>query len=285
MKSNIKIAIASGKGGTGKTTIATNLAYSIKDLYPVQLIDCDVEEPNSHLFFHPSFHNKEEVGVMVPVVDKERCITCGKCANLCVYNAITLIGEKILVFPELCHGCGGCSFICPVNAIREEKRGVGWIEEGEALSIDFKHGKLNVGNPLAPPIIKELKDKISDEKVTILDAPPGTSCPVVSTLTAVDYVVLVTEPTPFGFHDLKLAVEVVRKLQIPFGVVINRADLGEAKVEEYCTVEKIPILMKIPIKREYAACYARGNMLTEEFSDLKEEFNKLFVEIVRRSEV
>ncbi|MCK4259395.1 MAG: ATP-binding protein [Halanaerobiales bacterium] len=279
------IAIASGKGGTGKTTIATNLAYSIKSLYPVELIDCDVEEPNSHLFFNPSFHSREEVGVLVPVVDEKRCISCGKCADLCMYNAISLIAEKILVFPELCHGCGGCSFICPTNAIREEKRGVGWIEEGEALGIHFMHGILNIGSPLAPPIINELKNKISNDKVTILDAPPGTSCPVVSTLIAVDYVVLVTEPTPFGFYDLKLAVEVVRKLQIPFGVIINRADLGEAKVEEYCSLEKIPILLKIPFKREYAACYARGNMLTKEFPELKEEFKQLFEEIVRGSKV
>lgn len=284
MQNDLTIAIASGKGGTGKTTVATNLAYAIKDQVHLQLIDCDVEEPNSHLFLQPTFHNREQVMIPVPNVNQDECIACGKCRDLCVFNAITLIGEKVLVFPELCHGCGGCSYICPVQAIGEDFREIGEIAEGEIPGVEFLHGRSKIGNPLTPPIIKELKKKIANDRVTILDAPPGTSCPVVATLIDVDYVILVTEPTPFGLHDLQLTVEVVRQLEIPFGVIINRFGLGYSEMERYCQKEEIPILMKIPFRREYASCYAQGKMIVEQDRQLAERFRQVFQEIVRGSQ-
>ncbi|MCG8639707.1 MAG: ATP-binding protein [Desulfobacterales bacterium] len=282
MKNNFTIAIASGKGGTGKTTIATNLAYALQRTESVQLIDCDVEEPNSHLFLHPFLQNNETVGISTPVVTQEQCIACGRCRDFCVYNAITLLDQTVMVFPELCHGCGGCSFICPTHAISEEQRPIGIIEEGIAKNIFFLHGVSNIGNALSPPIINALKEKVSQEMLTILDAPPGTSCPVVTTLEGTDYVILVTEPTPFGLHDLQLTVQVVRKLGIPFGVIINRADLGNALVEEYCQSEKISILLKVGFHKEYAISYARGEMIIDKDPQLGDALCEMYQEIVRR---
>lgn len=281
VKNNLTIAIASGKGGTGKTTVATNLAYVLQKTESVQLIDCDVEEPNCHLFLHPFLQNHESVGISIPVVAPDHCIACGRCRDFCVYNAITLFDQTVLVFPELCHGCGGCSFICPTHAISEKQRVIGIVEEGIAENIFFLHGVSEIGNALSPPIIHVLKEKISNEMLTILDAPPGTSCPVVTTLEGVDYVILVTEPTPFGLHDLQLTVQLVRKLGIPFGVVINRADLGNAQVEAYCLSEKISILLKVGFQKEYAVSYARGEMIVDRDPRLGDALHNMYQEIVR----
>ncbi|MCK5706828.1 MAG: ATP-binding protein [Candidatus Aureabacteria bacterium] len=276
------ISIASGKGGTGKTTIAVNLALSLSN---VQFIDCDVEEPNAHLFLKPEMNKKISACIPVPEVDEEKCTYCGKCKEVCAYNAFAVFkgnsdkDGSIIVFPHLCHGCGSCKLFCPENAIKEVDREIGIIEIGNAKDIEFVHGKLNIGEPMAPPLIRQVKDHIKPEKTVIIDAPPGTSCPVVETVKASDYCILVTEPTPFGLNDLILAVEVLKKMKIPFGIVINRSDIGDNHTEEYCEKEKIPILMKIPFKREIAFAYSKGISIIEALPVWKENFQDLFSEI------
>ncbi|MBI4620357.1 MAG: ATP-binding protein [Desulfobacterales bacterium] len=271
------ISIASGKGGTGKTTVAVNLALSLKD---VQYMDCDVEEPNGHLFLKPQIEERVSVGIPVPQVDKSRCTYCGECARVCEFNAIVIIKEKVLIFPELCHGCGGCSYICPVDAIEEVEREIGIIEKGKAGNIEFIHGILNVGEPMAPPLIRREKRFINNHKTVIIDSSPGTSCPVVQAVKGSDFCLLVTEPTPFGLNDLKLAVEMVRKLGIPLGLLINCSDIGDRKVWQYCEAEKIPILLEIPTDRRIAEAYSRGVPLVEELPEYKKRFQDLYSKLV-----
>lgn len=256
----MRIAIASGKGGTGKTTVAVNLACVLADNgQTVQYLDCDVEEPNGHIFLRPEITATEPVGIPVPVVDEKKCTGCRKCAEVCQYHAIAVL-KKPLVFAELCHGCGGCALVCPEGAIREENRTIGVVETGRADRVGFAQGRLNVGEPMAPPLIRAVKKKAIAEGVAIMDAPPGTSCPVVATVRDADYVLLVTEPTPFGLNDLRLAVEMIRQLGVPHGVVINRADSGDRRVRDFCMAETIPILLEIPDDRRVAEAYSRGHM-------------------------
>lgn len=272
----MNIAVASGKGGTGKTTIAINMALSLGN---VQLLDCDVEEPNANIFLNAKMEKSEDVTIMIPEIDKEKCDYCGKCSEFCMYNALAVVPSKVLVFPELCHSCGGCKLVCPKDAISYRERAIGRIEHGHAKELDFYHGILNVGEAMALPVIKALKKKVNNSKEVILDAPPGTSCPVIETIRGSDYCILVTEPTPFGLHDLKLAVEVVKHLYIPFGVIINRDGVGDKKVELHCRKEKIPILMKIPHSEEIAQLYSKGIPFVNEISVWREEFIKLFKQI------
>lgn len=267
------ISIASGKGGTGKTTIATNLALS---LGKVQVIDCDVEEPNANIFFNAEIKEREDVTVEIPEIDKEKCNYCGKCSEFCAYNALAVVPSDVLVFPELCHSCGGCAIVCPQNAINWKRKSVGKIEHGVTNGVDFYHGLLNVGEIQAVPVIKVLKKKIGKEGNVIIDAPPGTSCPVIESINGSDYCILVTEPTPFGLHDLKLAIAVVRHLYIPFGVIINRDGVGDKKVEMYCQTEKIPILMKIPHSEEIANLYSMGIPFVKKLPEWHERFTELF---------
>ncbi len=267
------ISIASGKGGTGKTTIATNLALS---LGKVQVIDCDVEEPNANIFFNAEIKEREDVTVEIPEIDKEKCDYCGKCSEFCAYNALAVVPSDVLVFPELCHSCGGCEIVCPQNAINWKRKPVGKIEHGITNGVDFYHGLLNVGEIQAVPVIKALKKKIDKEGNVIIDAPPGTSCPVIESINGSDYCILVTEPTPFGLHNLKLAIAVVRHLYIPFGVIINRDGVGDKKVEMYCQTEKIPILMKIPHSEEIANLYSIGIPFVKKLPEWHEKFTELF---------
>jgi len=278
------IAVASGKGGTGKTTIAINLALSLGN---VHFLDCDVEEPNAHIFLKPEITHAEWVNIPVPKVNEDRCTYFGKCAEVCAYNAIAVIKEKVLLFSELCHGCGGCSLLCPEDAIEEIDRPIGILEKGKANSILFTHGKLNLGEALAVPLVRAVKraspeinpnnsQAISNNQVTIIDVPPGTSCPVIESVKKSDFCLLVTEPTPFGLNDLILAVETLRKLRIPFGVVINRADVGDKKTDEYCEREKIPILMRIPMDRDIAMAYSQGISMIEVKPEYKKEFLNLY---------
>ncbi|RLF36299.1 MAG: (4Fe-4S)-binding protein [Thermoplasmata archaeon] len=275
------ISIASGKGGTGKTTVATNLALAIGD---TQFIDCDVEEPNANVFLKVEIMEKEKVTVEIPEIDEEKCDCCGKCSDFCMYNALAVVPYKVLVFPELCHSCRGCELVCPNNAIHWRERIVGWIEHGVTNDIDFYHGLLNIGEIQAIPIIKFLKRKINIDKNVILDAPPGTSCPVIETINASDYCILVAEPTPFGLHDLKLAVSTVRHLSIPFGVVINRDGIGDKKVELYCQSEKIPILMRIPHSSDIAHLYSKGIPFVEKIEGWRNRFQQLFDRIQKEVE-
>jgi len=272
------ISVASGKGGTGKTIIATSLALSVND---VQLLDCDVEEPNAHIFIKPRRGTSEIVSIPIPRIDESRCNFCGECAKICAYNALAVLKDRVLVFPHLCHGCGGCSLLCPQKAITEINKEIGVVENGRAGELEFIHGILHIGEVMAPPLVRAVKKNIHAEKNVIIDAPPGTSCPVIEAIKGSDYCVLVTEPTPFGLNDLILAVEVVRKLNIPFGVVINRADLGDNKVEQYCADESVPVVMRIPFDREIAVAYSKGIPLVEAKREYLQKFNGMFEVIVR----
>ncbi len=281
------ISIASGKGGTGKTTVAVNLALSLKN---VQLLDCDVEEPNAHIFLKPQIKGNKPAYIPIPEIDEERCNYCGKCREVCAYNVIAVIAPSdnnkkgsVLIFPHLCHGCGACSFFCPQKAIKEVNKEIGIIEIGDAGDIQFIHGKLNIGEAMSPPLIRQVKEYVNPTKTVIIDAPPGTSCPVVTSVKGSDFCVLVTEPTPFGLNDLILAVEVLRKLKIPFGVVINRADLGNNKTEEYCSQENIPVLMRIPFKKEIAMAYSKGEPMVKAFPEYEKEFVILYKRIAERT--
>ncbi len=270
------ISVGSGKGGTGKTTVSTNLALSIGN---IQFFDFDVEEPNSNLFLKTDIIEKEKVNVMIPEIDKDKCDFCGKCSEFCRYNALAVVKKEVLVFPELCHSCGGCSLVCPKNAITYKMRAIGKIEHGKKEKIDFYQAFLNIGEAQAIPVLKALKKKIDKNKDIIIDAPPGTACPFVETVETSDYCILVTEPTPFGLNDLKIAVETVRLLNVPFGVIINRDGVGDNKVELYCQQEKIPILAKIPQSEEIAKLYSDGKPFVKELSNWEHEFKKVFVEI------
>lgn len=267
------ISVASGKGGTGKTTIATNLALSLDE---AQLIDCDVEEPNANIFLNAKINEREDISVSIPEIDKTKCNFCGKCSDFCAYNALAVVPSNVLVFPELCHSCGGCELVCPLDAVGWCERIVGKVEHGIADGLDFYHGLLNVGEIQAIPVIKALKRKVDRNKSVILDAPPGTSCPVIETVGGSEYCILVTESTPFGLHDLKLAVDVVRHLHIPFGVIINRDGVGDKKVELYCQNEKIPILMRIPHNEKIAYLYSKGIPFVNELPDWRDKFQNLF---------
>lgn len=271
------ISIASGKGGTGKTTVATNLAVSLgKD---VQLLDCDVEEPNSHLFIRPVIEGTDTINTPVPEVDMEKCTLCGKCGEICQFKAIVVIGETVLSFHELCHSCGGCEKVCPEKAITEVGRELGVVEYGHRNGLEFVHGRLRVGEAMSPPLIRKVREYTRPEGLTIIDAPPGTSCPVIASMKDADFVLLVTEPTPFGLHDLKLAVGAVKILGIPYGLVINRADMGDDHVKEYADSEGIPVLMEIPFDRKIAELYSKGDMIVEAMPEWKEKFLMLYRQI------
>jgi MinD superfamily P-loop ATPase len=273
------VSIASGKGGTGKTSVAVNMALSIEN---VQLLDCDAEEPNVQLLLHSKVSQVEPIYVPVPVVNKKLCDHCGKCAEFCQYNALFVSSEKVLIFPELCHSCGGCHLVCPKEAITEEKHRIGTLKLGSTRNLELVYGELEVGEPMAVPVIKEVKSRIVRSKNVILDSPPGTSCPVIETIRGSDFCILVTEPTPFGLHDLKITVEVLENMRIPFGVVVNRADIGNKKVYEYCEEKSIPILLEIPFQRKIAELYSRGIPFSLEMREWKEKFEALFNEIKRR---
>jgi MinD superfamily P-loop ATPase len=272
------VSIASGKGGTGKTSVAVNLALSVGD---VQLLDCDVEEPNAHLLLHPDLKKTEPVYTLIPLVNTELCSHCGECSKFCQYNAIFSISEKILVFPELCHSCGGCAVVCPNKAISWEKHRIGALKFGSVGDLDLVYGELEIGKPMAVPVIKAVKSQIREGKDVILDSPPGTSCPFVETVRDSDFCVLVTEPTPFGLHDLKIAVEVLKKIAVPLGVIVNRAGIGDNKVYDYCREENIAILMEIPYQRRIAEFYSKGVPFSLEMPEWTEKFQTLFGEIRR----
>ncbi len=270
----MKISIASGKGGTGKTTIATNLAVSITA--DVCLLDCDVEEPNCHLFLNPEIETTKTVFTPVPEIDTEKCTFCRKCADICRFKVIAVLEKTVLTFPELCHSCGGCTAVCPENAITEIGRELGIIETGKYKHVELVQGRLRVGEAMSPPLIKQVKSFIRPDATIIIDAPPGTSCPVIAAIKETDFVLMVTEPTPFGLHDLKLAVEAVKQMGIPHGLVINRSGMGDDGVMTYAKKENLPVLMEIPFDRRIAEAYSRGRLIVEEMPEWKERFLSLY---------
>lgn len=272
----MKIAVASGKGGTGKTTIAANLAYYLaKNGRAVTLLDCDVEEPNCHLFFPGQLAVSDTVLTSVPEVDPQKCSGCGTCADLCQFSAIVTINKKTLTFPELCHGCGLCTRVCEQGAIQEVPREVGKVAVGGAFGVRLVQGKLRIGEAMSPPLIKAVKKKVSRDGVDIIDCPPGTSCPVIEAVKGTDFVLLVTEPTPFGLNDLKLAVAMVRAVGIPFAVVINRADVGDSRTREYCFRENIPVYLEVPDNRQIAEAYSRGNLILKALPEYEGKYREL----------
>ena len=276
----MKLAVASGKGGTGKTTLSAALALSAPG--PVRLLDCDVEEPNCHIFLQADHVRTEPVTVPVPVVDDEKCSGCGECANICQFNAIVSIGKNTLVFPELCHSCGGCARVCPSGAITEHDTSVGSVEIGSRANVFFVQGTLQVGCAMSPPLIRAVKNFAGDDQLTIIDCPPGTSCPMITAVSDADFVLLVTEPTPFGLHDLVLAVETVRILGLPFGVAINRSDAGDDRVVDYCRDERIPVMISIPENRKIAEAYSIGETLTTAVPELIPDLQSLITNIQAR---
>jgi len=271
------ISIASGKGGTGKTTVATSLALSVNS--SVQFLDCDVEEPNAHIFLKPEIKQSKAVSIPVPKIDESKCTFCGRCAEVCAYNALAVLKDKVLTFPHLCHGCGGCSLLCPQKAITEVDKEIGVVEIGNSSHVQFIHGRLNIGEVMSPPLIRAVKEYVNPTRTVIVDAPPGTSCPVIESVKGSDFCILVTEPTPFGLNDFILAVQVLRKLNIPFGVIVNRSDIGDDKLNDYCKKENIQILMHIPFKKEIAFAYSKGIPVAKAFPEYKKEFQELRVKI------
>ena len=334
----MKIAIASGKGGTGKTTVALNLALSLDN---AQLMDCDVENPNCHLFLEGELETVEHVNLSIPVIDKDKCTNCGKCADFCRYNALLTLPKETMFFQEMCHGCGGCTLVCPENAISEKPRSIGIIRKASMENINFWAGLLNVGEPMSTPVIRQLKShiegslnmseqdaatfrfadearngsvkglptlknssaslsaiddsitnlnmsfnakaerdvppfRVGEPSLTILDSPPGTACPVIETISDSDFVILVTEPTPFGLHDLKLAIEVVRMMELPFGVIVNRQGVGDNRVQEWCKKQSVQILMEIPQSQDIARLYSQGKPFVLEMPEWKLKFQRLF---------
>jgi len=280
MNNPLRIAVASGKGGTGKTTVATNLAYVASlDGRTVAYIDCDVEEPNGHLFLKPQWQERAAVTRPVPTVDEAKCTQCGRCSEICQYSAIVPLGGMVLVYAELCHGCGGCTLVCPTGAISESPREIGTLEMGRAGDVQFTRGLLNVGEAMSTPLIRQVKSAPPQTDLTVIDAPPGTSCPVIESVRNSDFVLLVTEPTPFGLNDLKLAVEMVRSLKLPLGVVINRADTGDRHTWGYCQTHRIPILAEIPDDRRIAEAYSRGDLASSISTEYQDLFKRLLASL------
>lgn len=277
---DISISILSGKGGTGKTTIAVNMALSLDN---VQLLDADVEEPNDYIFISPEIINKDSEPVMrlIPEVDDEKCTACRKCVDFCEYNALAMMLDNVLVFEEVCHSCGGCKIVCPEDAITEKEKELGKIRHDEQKSIDFWQGELNTGEEKAVPVIEKLKTKINHNKKIIIDSPPGTTCPTIEAITDTDYTLVVTEPSPFGVHDLDMVVEMLKTVDQPFSVIINRAEEdSNYLIEDYCRENNINILMEVPFSRKIAELYSRGKVFVGEIEGWESKFKNLYKNIV-----
>ncbi|MDF9409823.1 MAG: antiporter inner membrane protein [Pelotomaculum sp. PtaB.Bin013] len=284
MTKELTIAVASGKGGTGKTTVSVNLACAAAAAgYKAAYLDSDVEEPNGHLFLKPCIVRRYPVNVPVPAVDTEKCIACGACGEICQYSAILCINKSVLTFEKMCHGCGGCQLVCPTAAITEKSREIGFVEEGVAGEISFVHGKLNIGEAMSTPLIKTVRSAGKNNLLNIVDAPPGTSCPVITAIKGVDFVILVTEPTPFGLNDLGLALDMIKELGIPHAVVVNRSDLDNNLARDFCREKEVKLLAEIPDDRRIAEAYSRGELAFSAASGYRGVFEDLLIAIVKEA--
>jgi len=279
----VRIAVTSGKGGTGKTTVATNLAVTASRAgRSVAYLDCDVEEPNGALFLKPHVTETRPVNVSIPKVDPNKCNGCGQCGEICEYSAIISMKKSVMVFADLCHGCAGCWLVCPTGAITESQRQTGQLKLGMAGNVHCVQGLLNIGEAMSPPVIAAVKDAAPDVEFTLIDSPPGTSCPVIESVRDSDFVLLVTEPTPFGLNDLKLAVDMVRALELPLAVVINRADVGDDRTTLYCAQQRIDILAEIPDDRRVAEAYSRGQMACDAIPEYQNLYGDLLTALEKR---
>jgi len=284
MGKSLTVAVASGKGGTGKTTISANLAYVASEAgRRVSYMDCDVEEPNGHLFLQPRLEDTRKVYVPVPLVDADKCIACGSCGDICQFSAILCINKTVMTFDNMCHGCGGCSLVCPAGAITEKGREIGIVEKGYAGRIAFIHGRLNIGEAMSPPLIKAVRSAGGEAVLDIVDAPPGTSCPVIAAVKGADYILLVTEPTPFGLNDLDIALDMVKVLGIPHGIVVNRSVPGNNLARDFCRKRDVKILAEIPDDRRAAESYSRGELIFSAVPGFRERFFDLLISVEKEA--
>jgi MinD superfamily P-loop ATPase len=284
MKKSITIAVASGKGGTGKTTVSTSLVCAAAEAgYEATYLDCDVEEPNGHLFLKPRLEHRFPVGIPVPVVDEEKCTGCGACGEICQYSAIVCLNKTVLTFDKMCHGCGGCALACPAGAITEKEREIGVIEKGYAGNSVFAHGRLNVGEIMGPPLIKAVGSIGRGSELRIIDVPPGTSCPVIASIKGVDYVLLVTEPTPFGIYDLDLAIDMVRELELPFAVVVNRSRRDQIMARDYCKKKNVKIMAELADDRKVAESYSRGELPYFDVPGYRKGMDELLISVLKEA--
>lgn len=279
----MNIAIASGKGGTGKTTVAVNLAWVLsRQGDSVRYLDCDVEEPNGHLFLKPHIEKTETAAIPIPVIDESECTACGECVRMCQYRALVRLGKTVMVFEELCHGCGGCMLVCPQKAITEKDKSIGAVEIGASGAIKFVHGRLNIGEAMSPPLIRKVLTHATDDAINIIDAPPGTSCPVISSIRNADFVLLVTEPSPFGLNDLGLALDMISELGVPHAIVVNRADTSTAIAQDFCKKRQVTILAEIPDDRRIAEVYSSGGIICDMLPEYEQPFKDLWRQIRKR---
>lgn len=275
----MRIAVASGKGGTGKTTIATSLALSLSAERETWYVDCDVEAPNGHLFLRPNFTYSTQAVIKIPQIQVDQCTMCGKCVEVCQFHALANVVKSIMVFPQLCHGCGSCTLNCPEQAISEVDNPIGMLESGyTAEGIRFQRGVLSISEPMPTPVIRQLKrmDQAPDDALVILDSPPGASCSVVETLRGADYALLVTEPTPFGLHDLKQMIGIVQDMNIPAGIVVNRDGIGSPQVEAYLLELSLPILLRVPFDKKIASGIAAGESLMAVRPEYRQDFLNMY---------
>lgn len=280
-KNNLVVAFASGKGGTGKTSVVLNTAKAFsQDIF---VFDCDVEEPNCHIFLENIFTEEKEVTVFNPVINKEHCTGCGECSRFCERKALVCWGSPPIFFPEMCSGCGGCKLVCPANAISEGERVIGKIQVRKNGNIHLVSGIMNIGEESPVPIIRKLKSMIPKDNITFIDAPPGSSCPVVASILESDYLVLIAEETPFGLSNLQIVIDLAKKMKIPMGVINNRKGMGRENIYDFLKRFDIPLLCEIPYDKDIYDAYSNGKLIVEISDKYKKIFGNLAKKLIKEA--